>query len=257
VHELLAAGIEVLTTVNVQHLESLNDVVQTITGVPQRETVPDAVVRAAEQVELVDIAPEALRRRMAHGNVYPADRVDAALGSAWTCPRWWPIPDCWSASWSTSAPTRCGTRRRAGRRGSARARTRTGGGTGDRLRSQGARGRLGPDLRAVPPPRSGRGAAVSRVLLVEDDPQLARAMRITLAAGGHEVVAAATGRKALSEAAEARPDLVVLALGPPDLDGVEVIEGLRGWTGVPIICCPAVPPAGTRWPRSTPAPTTT
>ncbi len=81
VEELLAAGIEVLTTVNVQHLESLNDVVATITGVPQRETVPDAVVRAADQVELVDIAPEALRRRMAHGNIYPADRVDAALGN--------------------------------------------------------------------------------------------------------------------------------------------------------------------------------
>ena len=81
VDELLAAGIEVLTTVNVQHLESLNDVVQTITGVPQRETVPDEVVRAADQVELVDIAPEALRRRMAHGNIYPADRVDAALGN--------------------------------------------------------------------------------------------------------------------------------------------------------------------------------
>ncbi len=81
VEVLLAAGIEVLTTVNVQHLESLNDVVQTITGVPQRETVPDEVVRAADQVELVDITPEALRRRMAHGNVYPADRVDAALGN--------------------------------------------------------------------------------------------------------------------------------------------------------------------------------
>jgi two-component system, OmpR family, sensor histidine kinase KdpD len=81
VEELLAAGIEVLTTVNVQHLESLNDVVQTITGVPQRETVPDEVVRDADQVELADITPEALRRRMAHGNVYPADRVDAALAS--------------------------------------------------------------------------------------------------------------------------------------------------------------------------------
>ena len=81
VEELLAAGIEVLTTVNVQHLDSLNDVVQTITGMPQRETVPDEVVRAADQVELVDIAPEALRRRMAHGNIYPADRVDAALGN--------------------------------------------------------------------------------------------------------------------------------------------------------------------------------
>jgi two-component system, OmpR family, KDP operon response regulator KdpE len=76
---------------------------------------------------------------------------------------------------------------------------------------------------------------VSRVLVVEDDPQLLRAMRITLHARGHEVITAATGRKALSEAAAARPDLVVLDLGLPDLDGVEVIQGLRGWTSVPII----------------------
>jgi two-component system, OmpR family, sensor histidine kinase KdpD len=81
VEELLAAGIDVLSTVNVQHLESLNDVVETITGVPQRETVPDEVVRAADQVELVDLTPEALRRRLAHGNVYGADKIDAALGN--------------------------------------------------------------------------------------------------------------------------------------------------------------------------------
>jgi two-component system, OmpR family, sensor histidine kinase KdpD len=78
---LLAAGIDVISTVNIQHLESLNDVVEKITGVPQRERVPDAVVRAAEQVELVDMAPEALRRRMAHGNIYAAEKVDAALGN--------------------------------------------------------------------------------------------------------------------------------------------------------------------------------
>ncbi|WP_462183909.1 DUF4118 domain-containing protein, partial [Frankia sp. AgKG'84/4] len=81
VEELLAAGIDVISTVNVQHLESLNDVVETITRVPQRETVPDAVVRQADQVELVDMAPEALRRRMAHGNIYAADRIDAALAN--------------------------------------------------------------------------------------------------------------------------------------------------------------------------------
>jgi len=81
VQELLDAGIDVLTTVNVQHLESLNDVVQTITGVPQRETVPDEVVRRADQIELVDMAPEGLRRRMAHGNVYAAEKVDAALSN--------------------------------------------------------------------------------------------------------------------------------------------------------------------------------
>ena len=79
VHELLAAGIDVISTVNVQHLESLNDVVEQITGVVQRETVPDWVVRGADQVELVDITPEALRRRLSHGNVYAADKVDAAL----------------------------------------------------------------------------------------------------------------------------------------------------------------------------------
>ncbi|GHH33880.1 sensor histidine kinase [Lentzea cavernae] len=81
VEELLEAGIDVLSTVNVQHLESLNDVVERITGVRQRETVPDEVVRRAEQVELIDITPEALRRRLAHGNVYPAHRIDAALGN--------------------------------------------------------------------------------------------------------------------------------------------------------------------------------
>jgi two-component system sensor histidine kinase KdpD len=81
IERLLEAGIDVISTVNVQHLESLNDVVQAITGVPQRETVPDSVVRAAEQVELVDMTPEALRRRMAHGNIYKADKVDAALGN--------------------------------------------------------------------------------------------------------------------------------------------------------------------------------
>jgi len=81
IEELLAAGIDVISTVNIQHLESLNDVVQKITGVPQRERVPDAVVRAADQVELVDMSPEALRRRMAHGNIYPAEKVDASLGN--------------------------------------------------------------------------------------------------------------------------------------------------------------------------------
>ncbi|HQZ37036.1 MAG TPA: DUF4118 domain-containing protein, partial [Ilumatobacteraceae bacterium] len=81
VEELLAAGIDVVSTVNVQHLESLNDVVLRITGVAQRETVPDAFVRAADQIELVDMSPEALRRRMAHGNVYPPEKVDAALAN--------------------------------------------------------------------------------------------------------------------------------------------------------------------------------
>ncbi|MGW1518355.1 ATP-binding protein [Streptomyces sp. NPDC002287] len=81
VEELLRAGIDVVTTVNIQHLESLGDVVETITGVRQRETVPDEVVRRADQVELVDMSPQALRRRMAHGNIYQPDKVDAALSN--------------------------------------------------------------------------------------------------------------------------------------------------------------------------------
>jgi two-component system sensor histidine kinase KdpD len=81
IDELLAAGIDVVSTVNIQHLESLNDVVEQITGIEQRETVPDAFVRSAEQVELVDMTAEALRRRMAHGNIYAAEKVDAALAN--------------------------------------------------------------------------------------------------------------------------------------------------------------------------------
>ncbi len=81
VDEILDAGIDVISTVNIQHLESLNDVVERITGIRQRETIPDHVVRAADQIELVDMAPEALRRRLAHGNVYGPEKIDAALGN--------------------------------------------------------------------------------------------------------------------------------------------------------------------------------
>ncbi|GAA1660357.1 sensor protein KdpD [Mycolicibacterium murale] len=81
IEEILDAGITVISTVNVQHLESLNDVVAQITGIEQKETVPDAVVRSADQIELVDITPEALRRRLSHGNVYQPDRIDAALSN--------------------------------------------------------------------------------------------------------------------------------------------------------------------------------
>jgi two-component system, OmpR family, sensor histidine kinase KdpD len=81
VEELLASGIDVISTVNVQHLESMNDVVEQITGIKQRETIPDAVVRAADQIEIVDMTPQALRRRMAHGNIYPPEKVDASLAN--------------------------------------------------------------------------------------------------------------------------------------------------------------------------------
>jgi two-component system sensor histidine kinase KdpD len=79
VDELLAAGVDVVTTLNIQHLESLNDVVAQITGTQQRETLPDEVARRADQIELVDMTAEALRRRLVHGNVYPPDRIEAAL----------------------------------------------------------------------------------------------------------------------------------------------------------------------------------
>ncbi|MBV9412583.1 MAG: sensor histidine kinase KdpD [Acidimicrobiia bacterium] len=81
IDDLLNAGINVISTVNIQHLESLNDVVENITGIQQRETVPDGWVRGADQIELVDMTPEALRRRMAHGNIYKSDKIDAALGN--------------------------------------------------------------------------------------------------------------------------------------------------------------------------------
>ncbi len=76
---LLGAGIDVITTVNIQHLESLADAVEKMTGTAVRERVPDWVVRKADQIELVDASPEALRRRMVHGNIYPAEKVPQAL----------------------------------------------------------------------------------------------------------------------------------------------------------------------------------
>ncbi|MGH2517314.1 MAG: sensor protein KdpD, partial [Ktedonobacterales bacterium] len=79
VEELRAAGITVISTLNIQHLEGLNDIVEAITGVRQRETLPDAVLDDADEVELIDIAPDALRSRLRHGNVYPAERAQRAL----------------------------------------------------------------------------------------------------------------------------------------------------------------------------------
>jgi two-component system sensor histidine kinase KdpD len=79
VEELLAAGITVVATLNIQHLEGLNDIIEAITGVRQRETLPDHVLDEADEVELVDISPEALRARLRHGNVYPPERAMQAL----------------------------------------------------------------------------------------------------------------------------------------------------------------------------------
>ncbi|MGO2931844.1 response regulator [Microbacterium sp.] len=74
-----------------------------------------------------------------------------------------------------------------------------------------------------------------KLLIADDDPQLVRALRITLGAHGYEVVAAADGAAAISVAAQARPDLILLDLGMPRLDGIQVIQALRGWTDAPII----------------------
>jgi two-component system sensor histidine kinase KdpD len=79
VEALLDRGVDVISTVNIEHLESLQEVVAGILGEAQSDTVPDQLVRAADQLELVDMTPQALRRRMAHGNVFPPDRMDAAL----------------------------------------------------------------------------------------------------------------------------------------------------------------------------------
>ena len=74
-----------------------------------------------------------------------------------------------------------------------------------------------------------------KVLIADDDPQLVRALRITLAAHGYDVVAASDGAAAIAAAAQAHPDLVLLDLGMPRLDGVQVIEAIRGWSSVPIL----------------------
>lgn len=81
VEDILEAGIDVISTVNIQHLESLNDVVEEITGVTQKEVIPDEVVRRAEEIHLVDLTQQAVRERMAAGKIYPAERVDAALAN--------------------------------------------------------------------------------------------------------------------------------------------------------------------------------
>ena len=81
VEDVLAAGIDVLSTVNVQHLESLNDQIAELSGVRVRETIPDAVLGRADEVVLVDLAPEALLDRLRAGKVYPAERIDAALNN--------------------------------------------------------------------------------------------------------------------------------------------------------------------------------
>jgi two-component system sensor histidine kinase KdpD len=81
VEQLRDAGIDVISTLNVQHVESVNDVVEKITGIVQRETLPDRVLDLADEIQFIDISPEALRKRMRHGNIYRADKVETALSN--------------------------------------------------------------------------------------------------------------------------------------------------------------------------------
>lgn len=81
VETLLAAGISVIATMNIQHLESLNDSVEQITGIRVRETVPDHILHQADEVELIDISPKALRQRMREGNIYALEKVEQALAN--------------------------------------------------------------------------------------------------------------------------------------------------------------------------------
>ena len=81
IEDILAAGIDVVTTVNVQHLESVKDLAEHITGIPVRETLPDRVLDNADEIQFIDISPEALRKRMRHGNIYAPEKIDTALAN--------------------------------------------------------------------------------------------------------------------------------------------------------------------------------
>ena len=81
VEDLRDAGIDVISTVNVQHLESVKDLVEKVSGIPVRETLPDRVLDGADVIQFIDIAPEALRKRMRHGNIYAPEKVDVALAN--------------------------------------------------------------------------------------------------------------------------------------------------------------------------------
>jgi two-component system sensor histidine kinase KdpD len=81
VEALRDAGVDVVTTLNAQHVESVKDLVEHITGIPVRETIPDRILDRADEVQFIDIAPEALRKRMRHGNIYATEKIELALGN--------------------------------------------------------------------------------------------------------------------------------------------------------------------------------
>ena len=100
------------------------------------------------------------------------------------------------------------------------------------------------------------GGRVTRVLVVDDEPSILRALRINLSAREYEVSTAVDGTTGLAAVARDRPDVIILDLGLPDMDGTEVIHGVRGWTSIPIIVLSAWGRRARRSPRSTPAPMT-
>ena len=96
-----------------------------------------------------------------------------------------------------------------------------------------------------------------KLLIADDDPQMLRALRITLTARGYDVVTAHDGKAALDAAINTHPDIIVIDLGMPGLTGIEVIEAIRGWSSVPVLVVSAAATAGTRWRHSTLERTTT
>ena len=173
VEELLAAGIDVISTVSVGDLDSLADVVAKITGAAPRQSVPDSVVRAAGEVELVDVAPEALRDRLARGHIYPADQAEAALGGWFQTGNLSALRELallWLAAALAGGPRR--HLRGGGDPGSGQARegvvvALSGGPEGEMLIRRAARiaARSGGDLLAVHAARPGRPAGSGRAVL--------------------------------------------------------------------------------------------
>jgi two-component system sensor histidine kinase KdpD len=173
VEDLLAAGIDVISTVSVGHLDSLADVVAKITGAAPGLSVPDSVVRAAGEVELVDVAPESLRDRLARGHVYPAEQAEAALGGWFQTGNLSALRELallWLAAALAEGPRQ--HRPGDGDPGSGQARERvvvalSGGPEGETLIRRAARiaARSGGDLLAVHAARPGRPAGSSRAVL--------------------------------------------------------------------------------------------
>jgi two-component system sensor histidine kinase KdpD len=173
IEDLLAAGTDVISTIRVGDLDSLADVVAKITGTPPRQSVPDSVVRAAGEVELVDVAPEALRDRLARGHIYPAEQAEVALGGWFQTGNLSALREL-ALLWLAAALAD-GPRRRlpgGGAPGSGRARERvvvalSGGPEGEMLIRRAARiaARSGGDLLAVHAARPGRPARSGRAVL--------------------------------------------------------------------------------------------